>query len=131
MKRLLEMKGGEVVLNGKSKGTRYQDLDEASVNRLAKKSLGEPELGKYCRTLLALIEYESDDRGKAHTSMPKEDGTAAATAAVPAGELALVPVEPVLRRKRAEEIVVKSTPGIKQHLQDLPAAEVLTQPQPK
>jgi hypothetical protein len=119
MKRLLEMKGGEVVQNGKSKGTRYRDLDEASVNRLAKKSLGEPELGKYCRTLLALIEYESDERGKADTSMPKKDGTATATAAVPAGELALVPVEPVLRRKRAEEIVVKSTPGIKQHLQDL------------
>jgi hypothetical protein len=119
MKRLLEMKGGEVVQNGKSKGTRYRDLDEASVNRLAKKSLGEPELGKYCRTLLALIEYESDERGKADTSMPKEDGTATATAAVPAGELALVPVEPVLKRKRAEEIVVKSTPGIKQHLQDL------------
>ena len=64
MKRLLEMKGGEVVQNGKSKGIRYRDLDEASVNRLAKKSPGEPELGKYCRTLLALIEYESDERAK-------------------------------------------------------------------
>ena len=113
------MKGAEVVQNGKSKGTKYRDLDEASVNRLAKKSPGEPELGKYCRTLLALIEYESDERGKADSSLPMENGTAAAAAAVPASELALVPVEPVLKKKRAEEIVEKSTPGIKQHLQDL------------
>ena len=89
MEKLLGMRGGEVVQNGKCKGTKYRDLDEAAVNRLAKKSPGEPELGKYCRTLLALIEYESDEREKENTSVPKAKVTAAAAPAEPGEELAL------------------------------------------
>ena len=91
-------------------------MDEASVNRLAKKSPGEPERRRHWRTLLAQIEYESDEGGKDNIAMPK---AASAAVADTGGKLARVPVEPVWKKKRAGEIAEKPNPGIKQHLQDL------------
>ena len=60
MELLLKTRGNCLVKTGKYKGSKYADLSEEAVRKLAKRSPSEPELGQFCRALLALIQLETE-----------------------------------------------------------------------
>ena len=78
MKQLLELKGHRTVLSGKAKGMRYDELDEDTIKRAARRSPGDPELQKFARTLLALIELDEMSAEQREAPPARQESTSLA-----------------------------------------------------